>query len=46
MMIGDNFEDAVVDEWINIANEKMERYQELVDRLKRCLEDLRERKKT
>ena len=44
MMIGDKVEDAIVDESINITNKKMERYQELVDRLKGCLEDLRENK--
>ena len=42
MKIGDKVEDAIVDESINITNKKMERYQELVDRLKGCLEDLRE----
>ena len=31
MMIVDNVEDAIVDEWVSITNEKMERYQELVD---------------
>ena len=45
MMIVDNDEDAIVDEWVSITNEMMEKYQELVDRLKGCLEDLRERKK-
>ena len=40
MMIGDNVEDLIVDEWVNITDEKMEWYQELVDRLKGCLEDL------
>ena len=45
MMIVDNAEDAIVDEQVSITNEKMERYQELVDRLKGCLEDLREKKK-
>ena len=44
IMIGDNVENAIVDDWINIINEKTERYQELVDWLKRCLEDLREKK--
>ena len=44
MMIVDNVEDAIVDEWVSITNEKMERYRELVDRLKGCLEDLREKK--
>ena len=44
VMIVDNAEDAIVDEQVSITNEKMERYQELVDRLKGCLEDLREKK--
>ena len=44
MMIVDNVEDAIVDEWVSITNKMMEKYQELVDRLKGCLEDLRERK--
>ena len=44
MRIGDNIEDEIADEWFNITKEKMERYQELVDRLKGCLEDLRENK--
>ena len=35
---------VIVDEWVSITNEKMERHQELVDRLKGCLEDLREQK--
>ena len=44
MRIGDNIEDEIADEWFSITKEKMERYQELVDRLKGCLEDLREKK--
>ena len=44
MRIGDNIEDEIADEWFNITKEKMERYQELVDRLKGYLEDLREKK--
>ena len=44
MMIDNNVEDEIVDEWVNITNEKMKRYQELVGRLKGCLEDLREKK--
>ena len=44
MMIVDNVEDAIVDEWVSFTNEKIEQYQELVDQLKRCLEDLREKK--
>ena len=43
VMIVDNAEDAIVDEQVSITNEKMEKYQELVDRLKGCLEDLREK---
>ena len=45
-MIDNNVEDRIVDEWVNNTSEKMERYQELVDRLKRCLQDLREKKET
>ena len=30
--------------WVNFTNEEMERCQELVDQLKICLEDLREKK--
>ena len=44
MRIDDNIEDEIADEWFNITKEKMERYQELVDRLKGYLEDLREKK--
>ena len=44
MMIADNVEDAIVDEWVSITKEKMERYQELVDQLKGCLEDSPENK--
>ena len=42
MMIAVNVEDAIVDECLGITNEKMERHQEIVDRLKGCLEDLRQ----
>ena len=35
---------VIVDEWVSITNEKMERHQELIDRLKGCLEDIREQK--
>ena len=34
----------IVNEWIHIMKKKMERYQEVVDRLKGYLEDLREKK--
>ena len=44
MMIEKNFDDEIVDEWAKIEIEKMERYQELVDRFKECLQDLREKK--
>ena len=44
MMIEKNFDDKIVDEWAKIEIEKMERYQELVDRFKECLQDLREKK--
>ena len=44
MMIADNVEDAIVDDWVSITKEKMERYQELVDQLKGCLEDSPENK--
>ena len=43
-MIDNNVADEIVDEWANITSEKMERYQELVDQLKGCLKDLREKK--
>ena len=42
MMIAVNVEDVIVDECLSITNEKMERHQEIVDRLKGCLEDLRQ----
>ena len=42
MMIAVNVEDAIVDECLSITNEKMERHQEIVDRFKGCLEDLRQ----
>ena len=45
-MIDNNVEDKIVDEWVNITSEKMERYYELVDRLKGYLEDLRKEKET
>ena len=44
MTIIQNVEDSILDEWVSITNEKMERYQELNYRLKGCLEDLREKK--
>ena len=44
MMIEKNFDDKIVDEWAKIEIEKMERYQELVDGFKECLQDLREKK--
>ena len=44
MIIVDSVEDAIVDEWVRITNETMEKYQELVDRWKGCLEDLHEKK--
>ena len=44
MMIEKIFDDEIVDEWAKIEIEKMERYQELADRLKECLQDLREKK--
>ena len=33
IMIVDNFEDAIVGEWVSITNQKMERYQELVQKV-------------
>ena len=45
MMIGDNVEYAIADEWVNITNEQMERHQEIVDRLKGNLEIYEGRKK-
>ena len=44
MMNDNDVEDEILDEWVKITNEKMETYQELVDQLKGCLEDLRENK--
>ena len=44
MMIDNNVEVEIVDEWVNIKNEKMERHQELVDRMKGCPQDLRGKK--
>ena len=43
-VVGNNVEDKIIDEWVDIAIEKMERYQELVDRSKGCLKDLCEKK--
>ena len=43
-MNDNDVEDEILDEWVKITNEKMETYQELVDQLKGCLEDLRENK--
>lgn len=45
LMIGDGVDDETVDEWVNITEEKMTRYQEVVDRLSMCLEELQEVKK-
>ena len=33
IMIVDNVEDAIVGEWVSITNQKMERYQELVQKI-------------
>ena len=44
MMIDDIVDNEIVDKWVNITNKKLEKYQELVDRFKECLEDLREKK--
>ena len=43
-VVGNNVEDKIIDEWVDIGIEKMERYQELVDRSKGCLKDLCEKK--
>ena len=43
-VVDNNVEDKIIDEWVDIAVEKMERYQELVDRSKGCLKDLCEKK--
>ena len=45
MMIDNNVEYEIVGECVNMTMKKMERYQELIDRLKGCLEDLLEKKK-
>ena len=44
MMIDNNVEDEIVDDLVNVTNENMERYQVLIDQLKGCLEELREKK--
>ena len=44
LMISEGDADEVVDEWVNITEEKMTRYYEVVDRMKSCLEDLQEKK--
>ena len=44
MMIDNNVEGEIVDHWVNVTNEKMENYHELIDRLKGCLEHLHEKK--
>ena len=43
MIIGSNVEDEILVERVNISNEKMEKYQELADRLK-GKENIREKK--
>ena len=40
-MFDNNVDDEIGYEWFNITSEKMEKYQELVDRLKECLKYLR-----
>ena len=44
IIVNNNVEDEIVDEWVNITNEKMENYQELVDQLNGCLKDLHKNK--
>ena len=44
MMIDNNVEDEIVDDLVNVTNENMERYHVLIDQLKGCLEELREKK--
>ena len=44
MMIDNNVEYEIVGEWVNLKKQKMERYQELIDQLKGCLEDQLEKK--
>ena len=46
MMIDNNVEHEIVGECVNMTMKKIERYQELIDRLKGCLEDLLEKKKS
>ena len=46
MMIDNNVEYEMVGESVNIRKQKTERYQELIDWLKGCLEDLLEKKET
>ena len=44
LMISEGESDEAVDEWVNITEEKMVRYNELIDRMKVRLEDLQEKK--
>ena len=44
LMISEGVADEVVDEWMNITDEKMMRYHEVIDRMQSCLEDLQKKK--
>ena len=43
LMISEGVADEVVDEWMNITDEKMMRYHEVIDRMQSCLEDLQKK---
>ena len=44
LMISERVADEVVDKWMNITDEKMLRYHEVIDRMQSCLEDLQKKK--
>ena len=44
LMINKGVTDEFVDEWMNITDEKMMRYHEVIDRMQSCLEDLQKKK--
>ena len=44
LMISEGVADEVVDEWMNITDEKMMRYHEVIDRMQSCLADLQKKK--
>ena len=44
LMISEGVADEVVDEWMNITDEKMMRHHEVTDRMQSCLEHLQKKK--